>query len=530
MSLSVLMSVYHKDKPAFLDTAIASVCENQSQKPDEMVLVEDGPLGEDLLRVIAAWKKKLGESMTILQNQENEGLAKALNKGLSHINTDYIARMDADDVSCPERFEKQIAFLECHPEISIVGGSIREFNNSNSCLAERYYPLTNEEALRYICKASPLAHPAVMMRRDLFSIGGLRYNENTHSNEDIELWFKVLCAGYKIANIDDVVLNFRMEEDVYKRRSRKKAWREFLIYMGGIRHLYGLVTFKYVYPLARLIFRLMPSCIVGRTYHSKVRSLVVTPPEPLISIITPNYNCEKYISETIESVLVQSYGNWELLIQDDCSTDGSYALALEYARKDSRIKVERNPENSGAAITRNNAIARSKGEYLAFLDSDDLWVRDKLERQLRFMQENGCDFSFTRYEHISEEGSPTGKVARVVKNLSYRKYLFHCWTGCLTVMYRQDPNNKIYGPAVPNNDDYALFLRVLKSGCKRAMGQNEVLAKYRVRAGSLSRNKFKKLRSYISVLHEDNGVPRLFAWFFLFTNLTIKTLFKYERP
>jgi teichuronic acid biosynthesis glycosyltransferase TuaG len=123
----------------------------------------------------------------------------------------------------------------------------------------------------------------------------------------------------------------------------------------------------------------------------------------LISIITPNYNCAQYISQTIESVLTQTYQNWEMLIVDDCSTDGSYEIALKYAAKDNRIKVYHMDQNSGAAACRNKAIELSQGDYLAFLDSDDLWLPKKLEKQLRFMIENDCDFSFTEYEQVNED-------------------------------------------------------------------------------------------------------------------------------
>ena len=124
----------------------------------------------------------------------------------------------------------------------------------------------------------------------------------------------------------------------------------------------------------------------------------------MISIITPNYNCVKFIAETIESVLAQTYQNWEMIIVDDCSTDGSYEIALKYAEKDKRIKIFRMDHNSGAAYCRNKGIELSKGEYIAFLDSDDLWMPEKLEKQVEFMIANNCDFSFTEYQIIKENG------------------------------------------------------------------------------------------------------------------------------
>ena len=249
---------------------------------------------------------------------------------------------------------------------------------------------------------------------------------------------------------------------------------------------------------------------------------------PLVSIITPNYNCARFIAQTIESVLAQTYTNWEMLIVDDCSTDGSYEIAQEYAQKDSRIKVLRNEKNSGAAVSRNRAIEASSGEYVAFLDSDDLWLPEKLERQLKFMQENNCDFCFTEYEHIDEENKGLHQIANVTKHLSYRKMMMHCWPGCLTVMYNQNVTGKIYAEDIKKNNDHALFLRVLKK-CNNAMGMKEVLSQYRIRKGSISSKKSAIIKYYIQVIHDFEKKPLVFAWFCVFTHVVIKTFFKYRR-
>ncbi|MDD3038171.1 glycosyltransferase family 2 protein [Bacteroides sp.] len=248
----------------------------------------------------------------------------------------------------------------------------------------------------------------------------------------------------------------------------------------------------------------------------------------LISIITPNYNCEEYIGRTIESVLSQTYQNWEMLIQDDCSTDKSIEIAMSYAKKDSRIKIKINTQRSGAAITRNNAIERSKGEYLAYLDSDDIWLPTKIEKQLDFMIKNNCDFSFACYEHISEEGKSLLKQAQVIKHLTYNKMLMHCWPGCLTVMYKQNLNHKIYAEDIKKNNDHALFLRVLKY-CKNAMGMDECLALYRIRKGSISRNKWKVLKTFIMVVHQFEQKSLLFAHWCVFTHMFVKAFFKYKK-
>ena len=250
--------------------------------------------------------------------------------------------------------------------------------------------------------------------------------------------------------------------------------------------------------------------------------------EGLVSIITPNYNCGKYIAETIESVRSQTYANWEMLIVDDCSTDNSVAIARLYAQKDSRIRVLIQPKNSGAALARNRALDEARGEYIAFLDSDDLWLSEKLEKQLSFMQKNNCDFSFTEYEHIDEEGNSLNIVAKVIKHLTYTKMLLHCWPGCLTVMYKQDVKNKIYANDIKKNNDHALFLRVLKN-CHNAMGMKDCLAKYRIRKGSISSKKTTIIKYYIQVIHEFEKQPYIIALFCVFTHVFIKHFFKYRK-
>lgn len=274
MGISVLISVYKSEKPEFLEQALCSVWDNQFLKPDEVILIKDGPLGNNLDLIISAWKNKLGNKLQIVINQENLGLTKSLNKGLKVAKFDLIARMDSDDISAPVRFRRQKEYLDAHPDIAIVGGSLQEFDSENKNLGIRHYPKTNDEVFRYIYKASPLAHPAVMMRKNIFE-KGISYNENYRTSQDIALWFDVLKAGYKIGNIDDVIVYFRRDGDVFKRRSRSKAKNELKIYIKGIRSLYGLMTWKYIYPLVRYCFRMMPEFLIRNIYNSKARKRIL---------------------------------------------------------------------------------------------------------------------------------------------------------------------------------------------------------------------------------------------------------------
>lgn len=275
MTISVLMSVYKSEKPEYLDEALASVWTEQTLKPRQIVLVEDGNLTEGLYAVVEKWQKELGDVLVVHASKENLGLTKSLNIGLGYITSDLVARMDSDDISLPRRFEMQEKFLQNHPDVAIVGGSMQEFNSVNSNVNVRHYPLTHDAVLRSIYKASPLAHPTVMMRMSIFREGGLRYDERFRTSQDIALWLDAVCAGYKIGNLEDVTFRFRLADDMFKRRSRAKAWNEFRIYMSGVRRLYGLLSPKYVYPVSRLMFRLMPVRMVKFVYGSSLRRKVV---------------------------------------------------------------------------------------------------------------------------------------------------------------------------------------------------------------------------------------------------------------
>lgn len=274
MTISVLMSVYKSEEAAFLDRSLQSVWDDQTLKPSQIVLVEDGPLGDDLLAVVDKWQNQLGSLFCVCKNEVNLGLTKSLNIGLAHVTSSLVARADSDDISAPRRFELQSQFMETHPDVDVVGGSMQEFDHDHECLNIRHYPMGDDEVIRYIVKASPVAHPAVMMRYRMFQ-NGLKYDERYRISQDIALWFDVLMAGYHISNVPEIVLYFRRAGDVFKRRSRVKAKNEFLIYMRGVYRMRGLFTLAYVYPISRYVFRNLPVPIVKWIYGSKMRNRVL---------------------------------------------------------------------------------------------------------------------------------------------------------------------------------------------------------------------------------------------------------------
>ena len=212
-----------------------------------------------------------------------------------------------------------------------------------------------------------------------------------------------------------------------------------------------------------------------------------------VSIIMPNYNCEKFLGETINSVIRQTYTNWELLIVDDCSTDKSVEVIQEFCDQDDRIKLFVNEKNSGAAASRNWAMREATGKWIAFLDSDDMWLPEKLEKQLAFMVDNGYQFSYTSYEHVDEQNEKLNIVVTGPKVLSKRKMFRYCYPGCLTVIYDSTDTGIVQIPdEIANGEnDYAIWLKVCKFYKCYYLG--EILSLYRVRGSSLS-HKSKKTK------------------------------------
>lgn len=210
----------------------------------------------------------------------------------------------------------------------------------------------------------------------------------------------------------------------------------------------------------------------------------------LVSIIMPSYNTGNYISESINSVINQSYKNWELIIVDDCSTDNTDEIIKDFL-KDSRIKYLKNKENSGAAISRNKALRMAKGEWIAFLDSDDLWKHKKLEKQIRFMEQNNYNFSYTKYGEIDEYGNNLNIEISGPKKITKFKMYSYCWPGCLTVMYNRKKIGLIQIKDIKKNNDYAMWLKVCKK--ENCYLYPFSLALYRKRNGSISRQNYLKL-------------------------------------
>ncbi len=242
-----------------------------------------------------------------------------------------------------------------------------------------------------------------------------------------------------------------------------------------------------------------------------------------VSIITPTYNCGKFIGRTIESVLAQTYNNWEMIIVDDRSTDDTKSIVEKYAARDDRIKYCLLEQNSGAAVARTTAMKMAAGAYMAFLDSDDIWLPEKLEKQLDFMEKTGYAFTCTAYEQIDEDDKLIGKTIKTVVKTDYNRLLLDCPVGNSTVMYNVEKMGKFEVPNIRKRNDDALWLAMLKKE-KYIWGMPDVLMRYRVRENSISSNKFQLIKYHWILYREIEHLSVLRSLFHISYWCVIKAL------
>lgn len=245
----------------------------------------------------------------------------------------------------------------------------------------------------------------------------------------------------------------------------------------------------------------------------------------LVSIVTPCFNASKFISIAIESVLSQTYSQWELIIVDDCSTDKSAEIINAYSQNDSRIRYFKTTNNTGSAtLPRNIGIENAAGEYIAFLDSDDVWLPTKLEKQLRLAKETGAALVYSYYEKIDQKGVRDNRLIKSPSSVTYAQLLSGNVIGCLTAMYSVSKVGKFYFKQV-GHEDFALWLDILRND-KIAYSVPEVLALYRVGRKSLSSNKFEAFKWTWSIYRTVEQLSLLKS-IYLFVQYALKAIIKY---
>ncbi|WP_297520183.1 glycosyltransferase family 2 protein [uncultured Clostridium sp.] len=220
----------------------------------------------------------------------------------------------------------------------------------------------------------------------------------------------------------------------------------------------------------------------------------------LISIVMPVYNASEFIAESIDSIMIQTYKKWELILVDDCSVDESPEIIKKYT-VDNRIKYIKLEKNSGAAVARNIGLATAKGRYIAFLDSDDIWNKEKLDKQLKFMKEKRVGFTFTEYSLMDESGQSLNKIMKVHDIIDYKYLLGNTIIGCSTVVIDREIIGDVKMPNIRSRQDGATWLKILREG-NNAYGIAECLTKYRIVKNSVSRNKIKAAKKIWYVYRE----------------------------
>lgn len=264
---SVLLSVYHKENPSFLVQALTSVWDEQTLKPAQIVLVQDGPLTAELNAVIAEWENKLGAVLATVPLEKNVGLAAALNQGLKHCHYELVARMDTDDIAMPTRFEKQIAFMQQNPDIAASSAQIEEWNTElTQKLDRRTLPTEPLAVARFAKRRSPLSHPASIFRKSaVLEVGGY---PSLRKAQDCALWVLLLVKGYKLANLPDMLLKMRTGDELLNRRGWSYFKQELQL-LKFQKNIGFLSTFDYlVNATLRAALRLAPNFIKNIVYRS----------------------------------------------------------------------------------------------------------------------------------------------------------------------------------------------------------------------------------------------------------------------
>lgn len=272
ISFSVCTSVYKNDNPDYVRVALDSMLLDQSIKPDEIVLVQDGPVPEGLSLVLAEYENKYARQMHIIKLEKNGGLGNALKMGVDKAKYDIIARMDSDDICMPDRFEKQLAYLETHPECDIVGGQMTEFiGEPNNIIGRREVPLTNKEIYDFMKKRCALNHVTVMFRKEaVMKVGNY---QDWFWNEDYYLWVRMMMNHCVFANIPEVAVNVRSGADQYARRGGKRYFDSEI----GIKKLMlgnGMITkgeFVIEYVERFIIQLLLPNKVRGWVFRKFAR-------------------------------------------------------------------------------------------------------------------------------------------------------------------------------------------------------------------------------------------------------------------
>ena len=274
MKFSILLSLYYKESPLALDQCFLSIWKDQTIQPNEIILVLDGPIGDELTQCVEKWQRIIGQSLQVIPLSQNVGLGKALNKGLEHCSNEWVFRMDTDDICKPDRFEKQIQFIQHNPYVVLFGGQILEFDQTpNDSAVIKSVPTTHDDIKEFAQKRCPFNHMTVAYKKSIITeLGGYQHHLFM---EDYNLWLRVIGAGYTVANLPDVILYARVGNGMHARRKGVeyiKSEKQLLKLKKELKlqsQIHANILF-----LLRSSFRLLPSSLLGKIYNTFLRKKV----------------------------------------------------------------------------------------------------------------------------------------------------------------------------------------------------------------------------------------------------------------
>ena len=433
--VSVVMPVYNRE--VFVAEAIESILE-QTFTDFEFIIVDDG--SRDRSAAIIRDYESRDDRIRFLALEQNSGTAAAKNHGIEVATGQYIAGMDSDDVSLPQRLEKQVNFLRANPHIGVVGTCAPLTNEDLKPFADYRVPERHPHIAYNILLGRPVVGASLLIRRDVLdSVGG--YELSRKRGEDIELVSRLICRTrfanlpeglylYRKHNVERVHMPTAAQDwDDLMRRLLCRLWGEApqasldrmarvqlrdklgwserrLLKRDLKRYIESLTAAKWIEEadrpylialmnrqLERSSPRLWQMLCHWRRHHlapgkGRGRLNMTAKPAPLVSVVMPVYNCEKYVAEAIDSILEQTFSDFELIIVDDGSQDRSLEIIREYERRDDRVRSLRQERNMGVSCARNRGIYDAAGDFVALMDSDDISLPTRLEKQLRFLQEN----------------------------------------------------------------------------------------------------------------------------------------------
>lgn len=369
--ISVIMSEYNTP-PDYLRASIESIL-NQTFKDIEIIIVDDCGKN-DLDSITEEYKDK---RIRVIKNNKNIGLVESLNKAITASKADILARMDTDDIADENRLEEQYNFMINHEEYSVVGTLANEFSK-NSTTGVLGKP--GEKTAKSLAYGDSIIHPSVMMRKkDIQSVGGYK---NYKRAEDLSLWFELVMKGFRLFVIDRVLLNYRVNEEDYSKRKFKTRGGEIKARL----HYYYLTkapVLAYLVIVKSIISSILPTRIVA-FFRRKIilksgRENERFDKNPLVSVVIPVYNCAEYIGECIDSVAEQTYDNIEIIVVNDGSKDGSENIIKDKRKRYHNILYYKQ-RNEGVSAARNLGIKKARGEYITFVDGDDLVGKYLVER------------------------------------------------------------------------------------------------------------------------------------------------------